>query len=113
MALPKNAFHRWIIDSATDFAVIVTDLSGKATAWNEGARLILGWSEEEMVGQTVERMFTPEDIAIDRPQTEMREALTDGLGNDERWHLRRDGGRIWANGQMTCFVTMRARPSAS
>ena len=99
--LPKDAFHRWIIDSATDFAIIATDSLGKVTAWNEGARLILGWTEDEMVGQTVERMFTPEDNAIGRPTIEMREALTIGLGNDERWHLRETGERFWANGRMT------------
>lgn len=99
--LPKNAFHRWIIDSATDFAIIATDRSGSVTAWNEGARLILGWCEEEMIGQTAERMFTPEDNAAGRAQTEMHEALTVGMGNDERWHRRKSGERFWATGQMT------------
>ena len=92
--MPTNAFHRWIIDSATDFAIIATDRQGRVTAWNEGARLILGWSEEEMLGQPVDRIFTPEDNAIARPGTEMLEALTAGVGNDERWHMRENGERF-------------------
>ncbi|MEG3178825.1 PAS domain S-box protein [Sphingomonas sp. RB3P16] len=99
--MPTNAFHRWIIDSATDFAIIATDRQGRVTAWNEGARLILGWSEEEMLGQSADRIFTPEDNAIARPDVEMHEALTAGVGNDERWHLRKNGERFWAAGQMT------------
>ena len=27
------------------------------TSWNEGARRLLGWTEEEMLGQTLERLF--------------------------------------------------------
>ncbi|MEG3167226.1 PAS domain-containing protein [Sphingomonas sp. LB3N6] len=99
--MPKNALNRWIIDSATDFAIIATDRWGKVTAWNEGARLITGWSEADMLGQAVARIFTPDDNATGRPETEMHEALTIGVGNDERWHLRRTGERFWANGQMT------------
>lgn len=100
-ALPHTALNRWIIDSATDFAIIATDRGGRVTAWNEGARLILGWSEEEMLGRTVECIFTPEDNAIGRVDTEMQLALTQGAGNDERWHQRKSGERFWANGQMT------------
>ena len=99
--MPDAALNRWIIDSATDFAIIATDRNGLVTTWNEGARLILGWTEEEMVGQAVDRFFTPEDRANGRPAHEMRCALETGAGNDERWHLHKSGERFWANGQMT------------
>lgn len=95
------ALHRWIIDSATDFAIIATDLDGRVTAWNEGARRILEWTGDEMRSHTVDRIFTPEDRAIDRAAIEMRSALSTGAGNDERWHLRKSGERFWASGQMT------------
>ena len=95
------AINRWIIDSATDFAIVATDTDGRVTTWNEGARRILGWLEADMLGQRIDRIFTPEDIATDRPQIEMRRALEYGAGNDERWHIRKDGERFWANGEMT------------
>ncbi len=99
--MPNNALNRWIIDSATDFAIIATDRRGKVTAWNEGARLTLGWTEAEMLGEPVDRIFTPDDLAIDRPAFEMQCALETGVGTDERWHLRKNGERFWANGEMT------------
>ncbi|UAK23131.1 hybrid sensor histidine kinase/response regulator [Sphingomonas nostoxanthinifaciens] len=99
--MPNNALNRWIIDSATDFAIIATDRSGKITAWNKGAELTLGWTETEMLGELVDRIFTPEDLAGDRPAVEMQCALETGAGNDERWHLRKNGERFWANGEMT------------
>jgi len=99
--VPTAALNRWIIDSATDFAIIATDRIGHVTAWNEGARLILGWAEEEMLGGPVDRIFTAQDRAAGRPRVEMESALDSGSGNDERWHLRKNGDLFWANGRMT------------
>ncbi len=90
-----------IIDSAIDFAIVATDFDGRVTRWNTGACNVLGWSEAEMLGHPVDRFFTPEDVAAGRPATEMRNALETGRGNDERWHLRKDGRRFWAVGEMT------------
>ena len=97
----SEARNRQILDSAIDYAIIATDREGLVTRWNAGAERILGWTEEEMCGQPVDRFFTPEDQAADRPQTEMRLALETGVGTDERWHQRKDGERFWANGEMT------------
>ncbi|TCP29525.1 PAS domain S-box protein [Sphingomonas sp. BK235] len=92
---------RLIVDSATDFAMIATDVDGHVTRWNPGAEKVLGWTEAVMLGKPLERIFTPEDRAIDRALTEMRLARETGRANDERWHLREDGDRFWAQGEMT------------
>ena len=54
-----------------------------------------------MLGQHTDRLFTPEDRAVDRMGTEMRCALETGRGSDERWHVRKNGERFWADGEMT------------
>ena len=95
------ALSRWIIDSAADFAIIATDIEGRVTRWSRGAEAVLGWTEAEMLGDTVERIFTSEDQAAGRPAVEMRRALETGAGNDERWHVRKGGERFWANGELT------------
>ena len=61
-------------------------------------------TEAEMLGETVERFFTPEDVAVGRVATEMRNALATGRGNDERWHQRKGGARVWAVGEMTVLL---------
>ncbi|MDB5838425.1 MAG: putative histidine kinase, hybrid [Herminiimonas sp.] len=53
-----------------------------------------------MLGQSVHRFFTPEDVAAGRVETEMRNAIQFGHGNDERWHVTKDGRRLWASGEM-------------
>ncbi|GAB6842934.1 PAS domain S-box-containing protein [Methylorubrum rhodinum] len=96
----QRLLHERILDSATDFAIVATDPQGLVTRWNEGAERILGWTEAEMLGRTVEAFFTPEDRARDRAGTEMQLSLEHGSAPDERWHMRKDGTRFWASGEM-------------
>ena len=92
--------RRAIFDSAHDYAIVVMDLAGKVTDWNRGATKTLGWTAEEMCGKPAAVIFTPEDRAAEIPAKEMHSALTEGRGIDERWHLRKDGSRFWASGEM-------------
>lgn len=92
--------HQLILDSAVDYAIVTMDLTGRITSWNTGAEAIMGWSEDEMRGTLCDAFFTPEDRANDIPATEMGLALSVGKGTDERWHLRKDGSRFWASGEM-------------
>jgi PAS domain S-box-containing protein len=91
---------RTILDSSTDFAIITTDCDGRVTEWNRGAEVILGWPAAEMLGETAERFFTPEDRAAGQMEREMRLARERGSASDERWHLRADGQRFFASGEM-------------
>jgi PAS domain S-box-containing protein len=100
----SDATNRQIIDSAIDYGIIAFDLVGKVTRWNEGARRILGWTEQEMLGQDGSRFFTPEDRIAGCIENEMRNALSKGVGNDERWHMRKSGERFWAAGEMTPLI---------
>lgn len=92
--------YRRTFESVTEFGIVVTDRSGTITEWNTGAEEIFGWTAEEMRGADTSRFFTPEDRASNRVQFEMDTALTDGSALDERWHLRRDGSRFYASGNM-------------
>ncbi len=89
---------RMIVQSTTDYAIVTTDLGGLVTLWNPGARHLLGWSEGEMMGQSITRIFTPEERAMGVPQTEMQVALREGRAADERLHVRKDGSRFFASG---------------
>jgi PAS domain S-box-containing protein len=92
---------RQIVNGATETAIISTDHSGKVTSWNSGAEHILGWTEEEMLGQSLNRIFIEEDrIAI--LAREIEDALSHGRGGgEEGWRLRKDGSRFWAVGELS------------
>ena len=91
---------RLIIESAVDYAIVGLDLAGTITSWNVGAKRIMGWSAGDAIGQTVDLFFTPEDVEARISATEMSAAVRHGRGIDERWHLKEDGSRFWANGEM-------------
>jgi PAS domain S-box-containing protein len=96
----RERFLKAVLESAVDFAIISLDLDGMLTSWNAGAERILGWTAEEICGQPADVFFTPEDRQAGIAQKEMEAALQEGRGIDERWHLRKDGTRFWASGEM-------------
>ncbi|WP_249406513.1 HWE histidine kinase domain-containing protein [Rhizobium sp. CFBP 13726] len=96
----RERYLEAIVQSAIDYAIISMDLDGLVTSWNEGARRVLGWDADEMVGRPATAFFTLEDREQGIPQREMTAALSQGRGSDERWHLREDGSTFWASGEM-------------
>jgi PAS domain S-box-containing protein len=92
---------RQIVDSAVDTAIISTDDKGRITSWNEGARRILGWTADEMLGQTLDRLF-PGTSGAEAIRGEMKQALAEGRGGgEEGWRVRKSGEQFWATGEMT------------
>ncbi|WP_336490183.1 PAS domain-containing protein [Methylobacterium nigriterrae] len=39
------------VESASDYAIFTTDLSGRITGWNSGAQNLMGWSEGRLSQQ--------------------------------------------------------------
>lgn len=95
-----KARSRAVLESTTEFAIVVMDPAGTITNWNPGAEQVMGWSANEMIGEDASRFFTPQDLANGRLALEMARAIHDGHAQDERWHLRKDGQRFWASGEM-------------
>jgi PAS domain S-box-containing protein len=90
---------RQIVDGAVDTAIISINPQGRVTSWNAGAVRILGWSEMEMRGETLERIFPSGSNQLSR---EIADAVARGRGGgDEGWRLCKDGTRIWATGELT------------
>ena len=105
MTDPTDTIHsptawRQIVDSAADTAIVVTDTEGRVRMWSAGATRILGWTESEMSGEPLDRLFTDQDQG--RLQGEMADALAKGRGGgEEGWRVRKDGSRFWAIGEMS------------
>ena len=100
LIMASEARYRLAVESAKDYAIFTIDLSGRITGWNSGAQNLMGWTEEEAVGALANLIFTPEDDRAAIAETEMHHAVTEGRGEDDRWHLRKDGTRFWAHGLM-------------
>ena len=93
--------YRKSVEDVKDYAIFMTDSDGLVTNWNLGAQHILGFSESEVLGESAEIFFTPEDRANNEPAKELGKAIEEGRAEDERWHIRKSGQRFWASGVVT------------
>src|SRR5687768_9369245 len=90
---------RQIVDSAAETAIISTDREGRVMTWSAGATRLLGWTEAEMRGRSLESLFTDADRSLGRLAREMRDAVAEGRGGgEEGWRVRKDGSTFWAVG---------------
>lgn len=96
--------YRLLVETTTDFAIIMTDLEGTIVSWNPGAEKIFASTAQEMVGRRMDALFTPEDRSAGQVAKELEAARKLGRTEDLRWHMRKDGSRLWVNG-----VTMLLR----
>ncbi|WP_137806331.1 CheR family methyltransferase [Pseudomonas sp. G(2018)] len=92
---------RLVAESTHDFAIIILDEHGVITDWNTGAELIFGYTKAEVLGAYYDLIFSPEDRAAGIPALELKAAREQGRGEDERWHLRKDGSRFYCSGEVT------------
>jgi PAS domain S-box-containing protein len=97
----EGELFRLLVENVKDYAIFALDSQGRVQSWNPGAERLLGYREDEIIGKSAEIFFTREDIASGIPQQEMKASLEEGRGNDDRWHVRKDGSRFWAGGVMT------------
>ncbi|MBG9387711.1 hybrid sensor histidine kinase/response regulator [Caenimonas aquaedulcis] len=96
-----DAIFARVVESLTDYAVILLDAAGRVRSWNRGARDIFGFSDAQVIGNTAELLFTPEDRAAGVFRKEMADALADGSAECNRWMSRSDGLHLRAEGVMT------------
>ena len=91
---------RLVIEGAKDHAIITTDPAGSVTSWSAGAQATFGWPFAEVEGRSIAVIFTPEDRATGAHQREISIAAHAGFANDERWHITREGQRVFMNGSV-------------
>ncbi|MBA2492652.1 MAG: diguanylate cyclase [Gammaproteobacteria bacterium] len=97
----SEAHFRLLVEGLRDYAILTLDMEERISSWNPGAERIFGYSEKEVIGQSFELLFTPKDQAGGTAEAEVEQAQATGRGDDERWHVRKDGSRFFASGMVT------------
>ncbi len=78
-----------IVESADD-AIIGKTLEGTVTSWNRAAEILLGWTAEEMIGQTISTTI-PAAVLDDEADMLARIRAGEGVQHVESSRCRRDG----------------------
>jgi PAS domain S-box-containing protein len=88
-----------IVENAHGYVIALSDADDIITDWLAGSEQILGWTAKEIIGQPAAVIFTPEDREAGVPQRETSMAKGAGAAPNVRWHLRKDGSRVFLDGQ--------------
>jgi PAS domain S-box-containing protein len=94
---------RLIVENARDYAIFTLDLDGFVTDWREGAEAVFGYARGEIIGTDGDKLFTPEDNANGVPEQERAVAAAIGSASDVRWHVCKDGHRVFIEGVNTAL----------
>ena len=94
---------RLMVESVSDYAIVMLDPEGHVVSWNTGAERIKGFRAEEIVGQHVSRFYTHEEVEAGKPQRDLDLAAASGRHENEGWRVRKDGSTFWANAVFTAI----------
>jgi PAS domain S-box-containing protein len=97
----EGDLFRLLVENVRDYAIFIIDPQGGVMTWSKGGERLLGYTEAEVIGQHFRLFFTPEDAQKGEPEREIAQARTTGRGEDDRWHVRKDGSRLWISGVLT------------
>jgi PAS domain S-box-containing protein len=88
---------RLMVESVTDYAIVMLNPEGLVVSWNIGAERIEGYRAEEITGRHFSQFYPTEDITNGRPGRDVKAAAALGRFVDEGWRVRKDGSTFWAN----------------
>lgn len=86
------------LEQTLEYAVVVLDRDGTITGWLGAAERIFGYKRSEIVGTSISRLFTADDVAKGFDRQELALASASGRTTDDRWHVRSDGMEVWISG---------------
>jgi PAS domain S-box-containing protein len=89
---------RLLVEGARDYAMFLLAPDNTITFWSSGAERVFGWTQDEALGQTGAMIFTPGDRRKGEVEKEIETARKEGRALDRRFHLRKDGSRLWTDG---------------
>ncbi|MGE5097096.1 MAG: PAS domain S-box protein [Betaproteobacteria bacterium] len=88
---------RLLLEGLEDYAICMLDPEGRVVSWNAGARKIMGYSAEEIVGHVYDRFFRADERAAGRASDTLEQANVHRRSEEEGWLERKDGSRFWAH----------------
>jgi PAS domain S-box-containing protein len=100
--LDQNLFKH-LMDGAKDYSIFALDREGRVASWNDGARRLNGYSEDEIIGKHFSLFYSAEDQEKKRSELALRTALEKGVHEEERLSIGKGGKRFLANIVLTSF----------
>jgi PAS domain S-box-containing protein len=84
------------VDDLTDYAIVTLDIAGKIRTWNAGARALLGYAADEVVGRNFSELYSKVDLVTSRSNAALKDAVQWGRHETTGLLVRKDGTRFEA-----------------
>jgi two-component system, cell cycle sensor histidine kinase and response regulator CckA len=97
-----------LLDLASD-AIIVCDLEGRITFWNQGATRLYGWTTEEALGAQMVEMIMRDVSALAKTEKGLRER---GQWSGELGQKTKDGRHLTVNSRWTLVRNDHGEPKS-
>ncbi|WP_340313184.1 hybrid sensor histidine kinase/response regulator [Rhizorhabdus argentea] len=95
--LTEDGRYRLLVDSITDYAIYMLDVTGDVINWNAGAQRLKGYTAEEIVGRNFTCFYRSEDRQKGLPAAALATAAAEGKFETEGWRVRKDGSTFLAH----------------
>jgi PAS domain S-box-containing protein len=92
-----------LVNSVEEYAIYMLDPTGNVVTWNTGAEKIKQYTAEEIIGKNFACFYTAEDVAADKPPSNLREAARKGYFRDQGPRVRKDGSIFQAEIVLTAL----------
>lgn len=94
---------RSLVEGVKDYAIFLLEPDGTIASWNEGAKRIKGYNEDEIIGKHFSIFYTEEKKKQKYPEYELVQAGIHGKFEDEGLRVRKDGTTFYANVLITAL----------
>lgn len=108
MTTDARALIDGFLGQAQEYGVICLEPDGTVCGWLGAAQQMFGYTPQELVGRPAACLFTEHDRRKGLDRHELEVARQDSRSEDDRWHVRKDGTKIWVSGSVTCVRDAQA-----
>lgn len=103
-SLNDEEFYGLIFQNLKNYGIILLDPNGYIISWNTGAELIEGLKKDEALHNHFSILYTEEDIKNNKPNNNLRQAIVNGLYEENSLWFRKDGTKFWANVSLAALI---------
>jgi len=100
-------FYELIFHNLKNYAVILLDPAGYIISWNKGAELIKGYRKEDVLHNHFSILYSEENIRKDKPNKDIRQAIVNGMHEEESIWIKKDGTKIFVSISITALINSK------
>ena len=94
---------RLLLEGLEDYAICMLDTEGRVVSWNAGARKIMGYAADDIVGRGYERFFREDERKSERPEQVLESARVHRRIEEQLSLCRKGGSLFWAHLALTAL----------